>query len=95
MSAALTIRPFKSSDTNAIVSLFRETVHTIGARYYSPEQVAAWAPLDEPTADRDIVFNSWQTKLETSHAFVAEKRRHPHWIWRYKLRWTSRSPLRA
>ncbi len=73
MSAALTIRPFKSSDTNAIVSLFRETVHTIGARYYSPEQVAAWAPLDEPTADRDIVFNSWQTKLETSHAFVAEK----------------------
>lgn len=68
MSTAITIRPFKPSDTGSIVELFNKTVHTIGARYYSPEQVAAWAPdFDEKTHKR------WQTKLESSNTFVAEK----------------------
>lgn len=74
MSTDLTIRPFKPSDTNAIITLFRETVHSIGARYYSPEQVAAWAPnFDETTAERDLEYSRWQTKLENSHTFIVEK----------------------
>ena len=72
MSNTIKIRPFKSSDIESIIKLFTETVHTIGARYYSPEQVAAWAPKLSET-ERGLVYRRWQTKLENSNTFIAEK----------------------
>ena len=45
------LRQFKPSDTAAIIHLFRETVHAVGARYYTQEQVAAWAPIADWTSE--------------------------------------------
>lgn len=37
------IRPYKSQDCQALARLFYETVHTVNARDYTPEQLAVWA----------------------------------------------------
>ena len=37
------IRPYRSSDCPALAELFYQTVHTVCARDYSPEQLDAWA----------------------------------------------------
>jgi putative acetyltransferase len=44
------VRRFRAGDAPALVALFRDTVHRINIRDYSPEQVQAWAPdeIDEP-----------------------------------------------
>jgi putative acetyltransferase len=66
------IRSFKPSDTEEIINLFRQTVHTIGARYYSQEQVNAWAPLSETPLEREAYCEKWQKKLESNITLVAE-----------------------
>ncbi len=38
------IRPFRPDDAEALVALFHASVHGIGVRDYSPEQVRAWSP---------------------------------------------------
>ena len=44
MNDPLLIRHYVSSDCNYLASLFYETVHTVNAKDYSKEQLAAWAP---------------------------------------------------
>ena len=61
----ITIRPFKPSDTKKLIQLFRDAVHAINIRHYSPDQVAVWAP-------EDIDENKWHTSLEKNITFVAE-----------------------
>lgn len=39
----VTIRPFRDSDAEALAALTEAAIRTIGARAYSPQQVAAWA----------------------------------------------------
>jgi putative acetyltransferase len=38
------IRPFRDSDAPALAAIFFSSVREIGARHYTPDQVAAWAP---------------------------------------------------
>jgi nitroimidazol reductase NimA-like FMN-containing flavoprotein (pyridoxamine 5'-phosphate oxidase superfamily)/L-amino acid N-acyltransferase YncA len=38
------IRTYTPSDLEAAVNLFTQTVHLVSSRYYSPEEVEAWAP---------------------------------------------------
>lgn len=61
----LRIRDFQPADALEIMRLFHDTVHTINARDYTPEQIEAWAPaiLDEP---------SWHKRLRANFTFVAE-----------------------
>lgn len=40
----MTIRRFSESDTTKLIELFRETVHTVGQKDYSQEQLDVWAP---------------------------------------------------
>lgn len=42
------IRPYESADFPIIKQLFYDTVHAINAHDYSPEQLNAWAPKDDP-----------------------------------------------
>lgn len=42
----MTIRPYHTTDGPALIALFRASVHVLGPRYYTPAQVAAWAPDD-------------------------------------------------
>lgn len=45
------IRDFEPADAEALTALFHTTVHLVGIRDYSSEQVAAWSP-SKPDAAR-------------------------------------------
>ena len=61
----MNMRSYKPEDAIALALLFTETVHSINAADYSPEQLAAWAP-DPPDVD------DWRRRLSERIAFVAE-----------------------
>jgi putative acetyltransferase len=61
--STITIRPYQTSDFQAIIQLFKEAVAAINIRHYSPEQIAVWTNIDPAR---------WQTKLENMIVFVAE-----------------------
>lgn len=65
MNFSIQIRPYKISDTQAIITLFRDAVHAIASKHYSPEQVAVWAP-------QEIDEARWQKSLLESITYVAE-----------------------
>jgi putative acetyltransferase len=58
------LRPYRPTDKRHLQQLFFDTVHTVNARDYTPEQLMVWAPV-EP--DRDL----W-TSMETQHCFIVE-----------------------
>lgn len=63
------IRPYRESDLAPLARLFTDSVHRIACRYYSPEQLAAWAPFPP---DLDL----WEARfvgLETWVALREEK----------------------
>jgi len=61
----LTIRAFQPGDALEIMRLFRDTVHNVNGRDYTPEQIEAWAPalMDEPR---------WHERLRANFTYVAE-----------------------
>ena len=61
----ISIRPYKPSDTQKLIELFREAVHAINIKHYSPEQVAVWAP-------DDIDEKKWEKNLSQNITFIAE-----------------------
>lgn len=66
-----TIHPYQISDTRAILTLFRASVHTVASRYYTQEQVNAWAPL---TISQDEQANDeakWTQRLTSQITLVA------------------------
>jgi putative acetyltransferase len=60
------IRKFQPTDLEAILQLFYDVVHTIGAKYYDSEQVNAWASKDSLEKDK------WLQSLTANIAYVAE-----------------------
>lgn len=62
---SIVIRKFQPADIQQIITLFREAVHTINIKHYSPEQIAVWAP-------ENIDEQKWLASLESSITFVAE-----------------------
>lgn len=59
------IRNFKTSDTPALVDLFRKTVHTVCRADYTPEQLAVWAP-------ENIDSDKWTKRFQNSFTLIAE-----------------------
>lgn len=59
------LRRFQPDDVDAIIVLFRNTIHRINRRDYTEEQLAAWAP---PEMDRE----RWLRRLSESHSVVCE-----------------------
>ena len=59
------LRKFDAEDTAALVALFHDTVHTINAKDYPPEQLEAWAPA---VAD----LKRWRSRFKSSKTIVAE-----------------------
>jgi putative acetyltransferase len=45
----VTLRSYRPDDAPALLALFRDTVHRVNSRDYSPAQVAAWASDDIDT----------------------------------------------
>lgn len=59
------IRKFLPADLEAVIELFHDVVHTIGAKYYNSEQVQVWAPSN-------IDKEKWLKSLTAHITYVAE-----------------------
>lgn len=60
------IRPFTPLDTQRLIDLFRQTVHTVGRSKYTQEQLNAWAP-------ESIDVKRWTIRFESTFTLVAER----------------------
>ncbi len=58
-------RQYKSTDLPGVIATYTASIRSLAAPYYSPEQIAAWAPA-APDATR------WQERLAHLHTIVAE-----------------------
>lgn len=58
-------RPYTSTDLPGVIETYTLSIRSLAAAYYSPEQIAAWAPVP-PDAAR------WQERLARLHTIVAE-----------------------
>ncbi len=59
------IRPYCPDDLDAVVACFNRSVRTIGARFYTPKQIEAWAPVSPDLA-------AWSHHLDTGGIFLAK-----------------------
>ena len=58
-------RAYKSTDLASVIEIYTVSIRSLAASYYSPEQIAAWAPIPPDTA-------RWQERLSHLHTIVAE-----------------------
>lgn len=59
------IRPYRPTDIDQILALYRETIRAVNSRDYTPEQIASWAPDDlDPVR--------WNSRFSNSATLVAE-----------------------
>lgn len=58
------LRKYHPSDCAALAALFYETVHTVNAKDYSPEQLDAWA-------DVQVDLNAWNESFLAHNTYVA------------------------
>ena len=58
-------RPYESTDLPSVIEIYTASIRSLAASYYSPEQIAAWAPVP-PDAAR------WQERLSHLHTIVAK-----------------------
>ena len=62
----MNIRPYRSSDCPALTELFYETVHTVNAAHYTPDQLDAWA-------DGKVDLEAWDSSFREHYTLVAEE----------------------
>lgn len=58
-------RPYQPSDLPRVIETYTTSIRALAAQFYSPEQLAAWAPLTQDQA-------RWRERLATLHTVVAE-----------------------
>jgi putative acetyltransferase len=58
-------RPYESADLPGVIEIYTVSIRSLAAPYYTPEQIAAWAPVPS-----DVV--RWQERLSRLHTIVAE-----------------------
>ena len=63
--SSIHIRNFRPGDEPALRAVFHASVHGIANKDYSPEQLAAWAPLEHDAAQ-------WADRMRANQPFVAE-----------------------
>ena len=60
------LRLYRSEDCPALAQIFYDTVHTVNARDYTPEQLDAWA-------DGHVDLDAWNASFLAHHTLVAEE----------------------
>lgn len=65
-TALLHLRPFRPEDAETCLVLFRDCVHRVNSRDYTPDQIKAWA---SPTID----LETWRARFHDRFAYVATK----------------------
>jgi putative acetyltransferase len=68
------IRPFVEEDIPEITRLYTDTIQTIVAKDYTPEQIQAMIPVQEPFS-RITVQEIWREHLSFGECFVANQGR--------------------
>lgn len=58
-------RPYESADLPGVIDTYTTAIQTLAASHYSPEQIAAWAPVP-PDPIR------WRERLSRLHTIVAD-----------------------
>ena len=61
---SMTIREYRPGDCREMAALFYDTVHTVNARYYTPEQLDAWA-------DGRVDLDAWDRSFRAHTTLVA------------------------
>lgn len=59
------LRAYRADDAVRLREVFYSSVHEVASRYYSPEQIQAWAPLEHDVP-------GWSGMLERFQPFVVE-----------------------
>lgn len=65
VTARPVLRPAAPTEVPALAALFTASVHALAAAYYTPEQLAAWAPQPPDLA-------GWRQRLSALRTLVAE-----------------------
>lgn len=60
------MRRFTPSDLDAVIQLFQEVVHSVGAKYYSQKQLDAWAPKE------GLEREKWLERLREQITYLVE-----------------------
>ena len=63
-AASLQLRPFRPQDAETCLALFRDCVHRVNSRDYTPDQTEAWA---SPSID----LEAWRARFDDRFAYVA------------------------
>jgi putative acetyltransferase len=58
-------RLYESADLPGVIEIYTATIRSLAAPYYSPDQIAAWAPVPPDRA-------RWRERLSHLHTIVAE-----------------------
>jgi putative acetyltransferase len=58
-------RPYELTDLPGIIAVYTASIHGLATPFYSPEQLAAWAPATYDKA-------RWQQRIAQVHTLVAE-----------------------
>lgn len=66
-STGVRVRPYRDEDAAATLEIYERAVHQTGAASYSPEQLAAWAPLNRDTNGRA----DWSSRRAAAETVVA------------------------
>ena len=61
---SISIRNFRSGDEAPLRAVFHASVHGLACRNYTPEQLAAWAPLEHDSA-------TWAERMRANQPFIA------------------------
>ena len=69
-SRRIVLRPYRPSDVDALIALFRDSVRRVALRDYTLEQLRAWAP---DAIDRE----GWALRCAEHRSWVAEIDRRP------------------
>lgn len=59
----LTVRPFCPEDSGPLSRVYRAAVQTLAARFYSPDQIAAWLSIAPKPRDITAIYGTGRTAL--------------------------------
>jgi putative acetyltransferase len=59
------LRPYEPADLPGVIEIYTTSIRSLAASYYSPEQIAAWAPLSADPV-------RWRKRLAPLHIILAE-----------------------
>ncbi|MBB3657086.1 putative acetyltransferase [Rhizobium sp. BK650] len=66
MKNSILIRPYRPADSDATIEIFLRAIREVSSKDYSPEQINAWAQVEDPAkwAERRISRPAWIAEID-------------------------------